>query len=73
MVHLYVTGNTNALDVMLEEIQIKQILRWTEFTSAVQKNDIYNDSIQEYIDLLNMSEINVKSCIQIKSKAQFWI
>ena len=43
-------------DVMSEELQIKQILHWIGFTIAGQKNAIYSDSIQEYADLLNMSE-----------------
>jgi len=59
LAHAYVTGNTNAPDTMDEEIQIKQILHWAGFTSAVQKNAIYDDSIQEYGDLLNMSESDV--------------
>jgi len=59
MAHVYVTGNTNAPDIMVEEAQIKQILYWAGFISAAQKNAIYNDSIQEYGGLLNMSESDV--------------
>ena len=44
---------------MTEEIQIKQILHWAGFTTAAQKAAIYDDSIQEYGDLLNMSESDV--------------
>ena len=59
MAHVYVTADTNAPDAMTEEIQIKQILHWAGFTSLAQKNAIYDDSIQDYGDLLNMSESDV--------------
>ena len=59
MAYVYVTGVTNTPDTMTEEIQIKQILHWAGFTTAAQKTDIYDDSIQEYGDLLNMSESDV--------------
>ena len=59
MAHVYVTGNTNAPNAMTEEIQIKQILHWAGFTSEAQKNAICDDSIQDYGDLLNMSESDV--------------
>ena len=55
MAHVYVTADTNAPDAMTEEIQIKQILHWAGFTSLAQNNAIYDDSIQDYGDLLNMS------------------
>lgn len=59
MAYVYVTGVTNTPDTMTEEIQIKQILHWAGFTTAAQKAAIYDDSIQEYGDLLNMSESDV--------------
>ena len=59
MAYVYVTGINVAPDVVTEERQVKQMLHWSGFTTEGQKNAIYNDSIQSYDDLLNMSEKDV--------------
>ena len=59
MTYQYVSGNADALATITEEFQVKQILHWASFTATGQKNAIYNDSIQDYKDLLNISEKDV--------------
>ena len=56
MAYVYVTGINDAPDAITEEFQVKQILHWSGFTTDAQKNSIYNDPVQNYDDLLNMSE-----------------
>ena len=59
MAYVHVTGDTNTPNVINEEFQIKQILHWAGFTGDAQKTALYSDSIQEYSDLLDMSEGDV--------------
>ena len=59
MAYQYLSDNADAPDTITKEFQVKQILHWAGFATASQKNAIYNDSIQDYEDLLNMSEKDV--------------
>lgn len=59
MAYQFVTGATNAPDVIIEENQIKQILYWCGFVTPANQTAIYGDSIQEYADLMTMTESDI--------------
>ena len=67
MAYQYVQGAADAPAVITEEYQVKQILHWAAFTSAAHENGIYNDLIQDYKDLLNMSEKDVTDLAKYSS------
>ena len=59
MAYVYVDGNTNALDTIAEDDQIKQVLHWIGFTNNTQKNNIFNDSINSFSDLYSFSTSDI--------------
>ena len=58
MAYVFVTGATAAPDVINENDQIQQILRWIGFTEA-QTNNLFGDSISSYNDLLSADESDI--------------
>ena len=59
MAYVYVDGNTNALDTIAEDDQIKPVLHWIGFTNNNQKNNIFNDSINSFSDLYSFSTSDI--------------
>lgn len=59
MAYVFVTGADIAPNVIDEKDQIKQILHWCGFTTIAHQAAIYSDSIQEYADLMAMTESDI--------------
>ena len=51
----YVTGATEALEVITEEFQINQSLHWIGFGTDSMKNNLYDDLISSFSDLVSMN------------------
>ena len=58
MAYVFVTRATAAPDVVNENYQIRKILRWISFTEA-QTNNLFDDSISSYNDLLAEDESDI--------------
>ena len=58
MAYVFVTGAVAAPDAIAEDDQIKQILRWIGFSEA-QTNNLFDDSISDYNDLMAADESDI--------------
>ena len=53
--YVYVTGATEALELITEEFQIKQSHNWIGFGTDSMKDNLYDDSISLFSDLFTMN------------------
>ena len=53
--YVYVTGATEAPDVITKEFQIKQSLHWIGFGTESMKDNMYDNSISSFSDLFTMN------------------
>ena len=54
-VYIYVTGATEALEVITEEFQTNKYLHWIGFGTDSMKDNLYSDLISSFRDLFTMN------------------
>ena len=61
--YVYITGATEAPEVITEEFQIKQSLHWIGFGTDLMKENLYDKSISpfRYLSTMNFDDVDTRA------------